>query len=76
MISFLKFPFTFFIPAANKLLLSFKAFLAPSSIINSPFGDTELIIHFFLASNFEIFDVNKVYSFFEEFFLLDLNINH
>jgi len=31
--------------------------LAPSSITSSPFGETELIIHFFLASNFGTFHI-------------------
>ena len=47
MITFIKFPLTFLIPAANKLLPFLSAFIAPSSIIKSPFGETELIIHFF-----------------------------
>ena len=59
----LNLPLTFFIPAANKLLPFFKAFLAPSSIINTPFGDMELIIHFFLASSLETFEINKVQLF-------------
>ena len=45
---FLNLPETFFIPAANKLLPDLSAFFAPSSIVSSPLGDTELIIHFFL----------------------------
>ena len=63
MISFFKSPETFLIPAANKLFPAFNAFLAPSSIINAPLGATELIIHFFLASNFEIFGLNQVQLF-------------
>ena len=59
----LKFPLTFLIPAASKLLPFLSAFKAPSSIIRSPLGEIELIIHFFLASNFEIFGKNEnVYS--------------
>ena len=61
---FLNFPETFLIPAANKLFPFKRAFLAPSSIISSPFGETELIIHFFLACSFDIFETNKVQLFF------------
>ena len=61
---FLKLPLTLLIPAANKLFPFFNAFLAPSSIINSPFCETELIIHFFLASNFGTSDMNHVEFFF------------
>ena len=61
---FLKTPSTFLIPAANKLFPFLRAFIAPSSIIKSPLGETELIIHFFLASNFEILGKNQVQLFF------------
>ena len=64
MITFIKFSRNFFIPAANKLLPDFNAFFAPSSIIIAPLGAIELIIHFFLASNFETFGLNQVQLFF------------
>ena len=51
-------------PAASKLLPFVSAFIAPSSITNSPLGETELIIHFFLASNLDIFGKNHVHEFF------------
>ena len=60
----LNFPKTFLIPAANKLLPLLSAFFAPSSIVISPFGEIELIIHFFLACNFDILDINQVQLFF------------
>ena len=68
----LKFPLTFLIPAASKLLPFLSAFKAPSSIIRSPLGEIELIIHFFLASNFEIFGKNHVQLFFNKIFYLNL----
>jgi len=56
----LNFPVIFLIPAANKLFPDLKAFFAPSSIMIEPFGATELIIHFFLASSFETLELNQV----------------
>ena len=50
-------------PAASKLFPLESAFLAPSSIISSPFGEIELIIHFFLACSFVIFEKNQVQLF-------------
>ena len=47
-------------PAANRLFPFKSAFLAPSSIVSSPFGEIELIIHFFLACNFDTLDINQV----------------
>ena len=60
----LNFPDKLIIPAANKLLPPTSAFLAPSSMTRVPFGETELIIHFFLACNLDILDSNKVQIFF------------
>ena len=71
----LKFPDTFFIPAASKLFPLFKANLAPSSIISSPLGEIELIIHFFLASNLEIFGRNQVQLFCLLIFFIGLSGN-
>ena len=61
---------TFLIPAANKLLPLFKAFKAPSSIINRPLGEIELIIHFLRASNLEIFGKNQVHELLSKIFFI------
>ena len=53
-------PLTLVIPAANKLLPLDSACVAPSSITISPLGEIELIIHFFLASNFDTFGKNQL----------------
>ena len=68
----LNFPLTFFIPAANKLLPFLSAPIAPSSIITSPFGEIELIIHFFLASSLETLVKNHVQLFYSSIFLIGL----
>ena len=68
----LKRPDTFFIPAANKLLPFESACFAPSSIISAPLGEIELIIHFFLAANFETLGKNHVQLFSSVIFLMGL----
>ena len=62
-------------PAASKLLPFVSAFIAPSSITSSPLGETELIIHFFLASYLDIFGKNHVHEFFFSIFVIGLNVN-
>ena len=55
------FPLIFCTPAGNKLFPLLIAFNAPLSIIISPFGAIDPIIHCFLASSFEIFGKNHVH---------------
>ena len=71
---FINCPLTFFIPVAKRLLPFFSACTAPSSIIKSPLGEIELIIHFFLACNFETFGKNQVPLFVLSIFKIGLFI--
>ena len=58
---FSKIPLIFLTPAGNKLFPFPNALTAPLSIIISPFGAIEPIIHCFLASSLEIFGKNHVH---------------
>ena len=57
---FLKFPFTFVMPAGKRLFPLAKAFAAPASIVIFEAELIELIIHFFLASKVEILGIKRV----------------